>query len=497
MGVPKPFLKVGVGCLVVVLVCLGGIGFMAWRILGGTVKPTTDYAAEINAIVATYQKDAAGEPDAWNELQELLSHSQNVHEAMRPLSFPGESANAIPDPDVLRSEKQNDTKSDLKKLNQISAAVRLMVNLRSEGVFSQLDALASRQHIVRTSGSGGKMLIAVGLPELSPVRQLARANAARYHLAVIDGKDDEAVLAFESGLALGRFFAQQGSLIDRSIGISLILIHITTMLETVDQHWDPETLRKLMEILERQTTVPPITLTFEVERRMLLDTIQWTFTDLGNGNGYLSEQGASMFFGKPGNQIPGRSTLLGAITADRKDTTSALNWYFDLMAKYATMPRPERMKGSFQPDVELENLSRRYMVLKKLLPGQWSIVNNDDEFKMRVAAAKIVLGIKIWQRSHEGQLPQNLTMLAPEVMNEVPMDPFTRQSFGYKLGQEERDGSAGTYVLYSLGADGVDDGGVEVAEPPDGSGHRYDVLMRSPPPRGFDFVVYPVRSYDH
>jgi hypothetical protein len=493
MSIPKPLVKVGIGCLVVLLTCFGGMGIWAWRVLGGTVKPTTDYAAEINALVEAEQKGVADQPDAWQDVLKLLDRSKSVHDAAKAARS-GEYVDLLPDPTVLRSSAGFAADSPDLKPENLAAARKLLDDLRDQKVFADLDALAPRMHAVRKLNANGGMLIEILLPDLATSRQLARANAARYHLAVIAGNDAEAVRAFESGLALGRIFMQQGILIDRLVGQAIMTLQTTAMLETVDQIKDVETLKSLMAALERQTKVPSVTLSVETERRSVLDTIQWTFTDLGNGNGYLSPQRMATVQVLSGSQIPGEQVFLGVLTADRQDTTNTVNRYFDEVVKWAALPRVERVKGAFQPDVEVENLSLRYVMLKILLPAFGSAINADDRRMMDVAGVKTVLGVELWRRNEAGRVPEELAALVPGVLGELPLDAFTGKPFGYRVLAPGGDDSGPRYLLYSFGSDGVDDGGVEMPDGPGETGNRYRVLYRQPAQPGFDFVVYPVRK---
>jgi hypothetical protein len=493
MSIPKPLVKVGVGCLVVLLTCVGGMGFWAWRVLGGKINPNTDYAAEINALVEAEQKAVADQPDAWQDLMKVVDRSKQLHEAAKAARS-GEYVDVLPDPTVLRSTTGFAADSPELKPENLIAARKLLDDLRDQKVFADLDALAPRMHAVRKLNANGGMLIEILLPDLASSRQLARANAARYHLAVTAGDDAEAVRAFESGLALGRIFMQQGILIDRLVGQAIMTLQTTAMLETVDQIKDVETLKHLMAALERQTKVPSMTLSIETERRSVLDTIQWTFTDLGNGNGYLSPRRMATVQALSGSQMPGGQVFLGVLTADRKDTTNALDRYFDEMVKYAALPRVKRVKHVFQPDVEAENLTHRYLMLKILLPAMGSAINGDDRLKMDLAGVRTTLGVEIWRRGHGGEPPAKLDDLVPQILGELPVDVFTGKPLGYKVLAPGSDAAGRRYLVYSFGSDGVDDGGVEMPDKPGETGNRFRVLHRQPAQPGFDFVVYPVRK---
>jgi hypothetical protein len=57
-------------------------------------------------------------------------------------------------------------------------------------------------------------------------------------------------------------------------------------------------------------------------------------------------------------------------------------------------------------------------------------------------------------RLANGALPDSLDALVPKFLNAVPTDPFNGQPLRYKR-------LAAGYVVYSVGEDGVDNGGTE------------------------------------
>lgn len=68
-------------------------------------------------------------------------------------------------------------------------------------------------------------------------------------------------------------------------------------------------------------------------------------------------------------------------------------------------------------------------------------------------AAAVAVAVERYRRDHADALPGALTDLVPEYLSEVPMDPQTEQPLLYR---QER----GAYVIYGVGPDGTDDGGI-------------------------------------
>jgi hypothetical protein len=69
-------------------------------------------------------------------------------------------------------------------------------------------------------------------------------------------------------------------------------------------------------------------------------------------------------------------------------------------------------------------------------------------------ALRVQLALELYRRQH-GQWPERLQEMTPEILQEVPVDPFTPQSTEPLVYRRTLDG----YVLYSRGLDGTDDGG--------------------------------------
>ena len=88
-------------------------------------------------------------------------------------------------------------------------------------------------------------------------------------------------------------------------------------------------------------------------------------------------------------------------------------------------------------------------------------------------------------RASAGQYPGSLTDLIPAILDELPLDPYSAEGFIYREVSENLE-SAG-YLLYSVGADGVDNGGTMSADDPSDaltldSGDGLDFVFNKPRP---------------
>jgi hypothetical protein len=91
--------------------------------------------------------------------------------------------------------------------------------------------------------------------------------------------------------------------------------------------------------------------------------------------------------------------------------------------------------------------------------------------RLRAAAAGVAA---VRFRQAEGRWPRSLEELVPKWLPEAPIDPFTGKPLAYRVDDEG-------VVIYSVGVDGQDDGGVETPEVKDSVSSRNgqpDVVFR-------------------
>ncbi len=77
-----------------------------------------------------------------------------------------------------------------------------------------------------------------------------------------------------------------------------------------------------------------------------------------------------------------------------------------------------------------------------------------DRLRARLRLLECELALRAY-RLEKGRLPERLGELVPDYVPEVPLDPFSGRPLVYRKTKDE-------YLLYSLGADRIDGGGVQV-----------------------------------
>ncbi|OQB35679.1 MAG: hypothetical protein BWY09_02206 [Candidatus Hydrogenedentes bacterium ADurb.Bin179] len=88
-----------------------------------------------------------------------------------------------------------------------------------------------------------------------------------------------------------------------------------------------------------------------------------------------------------------------------------------------------------------------------LLPSLNHFFQYTAEHEAGITQGILTVSLERYRLAH-GAPPDRLDTLIPHYLDAMPMDPFSQQPFHYR---REGDG----YMLYSVSANGIDDGGVE------------------------------------
>ncbi len=118
--------------------------------------------------------------------------------------------------------------------------------------------------------------------------------------------------------------------------------------------------------------------------------------------------------------------------------------------------------------------------LRLLFYPQHDYLFADAQNEVAHRALVQVFAIRSWQLKHEGRFPENLEALVPEELPTLPTDPYSGRPFGYRPSRREGLLSLdhalagvqptiesslikppqGSWLLYSVGIDQRDDGGI-------------------------------------
>jgi hypothetical protein len=153
--------------------------------------------------------------------------------------------------------------------------------------------------------------------------------------------------------------------------------------------------------------------------------------------------------------LRGEQVILNALRLARTNQTfaTALRQQETGLAALGVQPQSDSDKGYFGIDENVSSMMSQSVVSIQRVPQR--IFRTEVERQIVITA----IALKRYQLPH-GAYPPGLAALKPELATEVPRDPIDGKPLRYRLDSD------GTYVLYSVGEDGKDDGGdVSAATP--------------------------------
>ncbi|MCW3059083.1 MAG: hypothetical protein JWQ02_904 [Capsulimonas sp.] len=276
---------------------------------------------------------------------------------------------------------------------------------------------------------------------LGPDRVLARLLALQADVQASHGEWGASAQTSLDGLKMGSDIPRGGGVIHRLVGVAIDAISREALGRAVDHLSLAETtavLERLRAIdADPQTTAQ----TFREEKwstqaslMELFGRPSWRTTFLGENAGGDAGPSLSM---RMSFLLTSKRRMMADYTDDMDTTIS------DMEAHRPTSPLPPAHSDPMAD------------ILTPVFIGLPAMCDND---RTQNAFLGIALALHAYQLQHHAY-PETLSALAPDLLPRLPDDPFAP---GSPLRYQK---NAGTYTLYSVGPDGVDDGGKAIDDP--------------------------------
>ncbi len=142
---------------------------------------------------------------------------------------------------------------------------------------------------------------------------------------------------------------------------------------------------------------------------------------------------------------------------NRNDDLCQYLAFLERMIAAAGKPMPQARNEFDKVDTELGTLRNsklgkvRYTLTALLLPAMSAALDAAARGNAMNDAVMTAIAIKRYRRDR-GQIPKDLEQLVPDFLKQVPTDPIDGKPLRYVVKDSE-------YLLYSVGKNGVDDGG--------------------------------------
>jgi hypothetical protein len=345
--------------------------------------------------------------------------------------------------------------------------------------------------LLASAGDNG-LLIAALLPGAMDSRNFVRALWARAMLRIQEGKIDETWADLLTCHRLGRHIGQGPTLDEWLVGITIDYVAQTGD-QAILQH-GKLTAAQLAKMRTELAQLPPMLKTADKvdmgERMMFLDAA----LAMAEGNtdslvGFFAAYG-------PNESLAAKVKTAALASLDWDIVLRMSNTWYDRLTVAARKPtRAERVKAFAGFDAELKKLAESsrnpqtlgwallggqkavstqmgQMLVSLLLPVVSAVSGAEDRAAMQRAETDLAFALAQYRADH-GAYPAKLADLAPKYVAKVPRDIFNNDA-DLKYHAEN-----GSYLLYSFGLNGKDDGGKTNGEFSK-SGPGDDVTVRMP-----------------
>jgi hypothetical protein len=466
------------------LIWAGVVALGAIVVVRLTAKPNiaTDYTAQVHELLANGVRARGLKPDAAKD--DLFARTVEVVRT-HSVQFAQEMAEKDPrfaggkqvDYGLLGGEHRDE--EDVDPIEKELTALAWEDALR-EGIDDRLLAFRELAGATRQWKSD-EMLLFQQLPQAGMSRSTARFLRVqlRKQLAANDAVGARETVS--SLLALGSSMSGRGSIIESLVGLAIQAVALDAMRERASSPMPAPLATAMLDGLRERPILAEPELALKVERLVVLDTIQRCFSDDGEGDGRIIPREIDAIVGDP-SMRRGIVTVGLLLHATRKETTDATDAYFDEAIAASNAARHERDMSKVNG--VHNSLPSKQILLKMVLPQVDKFIHAHDRFETTLGATQLLIAIELY-RSEHGAPPATLETLVPSVLSALPTDVFaTDGKFRYSPRTPTPDNPR-DFVLYSVGADGIDNGGNFLE-----GDKREIVLSESPEGAGFDWPAH-------
>jgi hypothetical protein len=403
-------------------------------------------------------------PNGWNYLEAAIKAkgAADARVWSTATRWTSDGRMIYPDYSLVYSRGVNGPQDELERESR-ALAVRMLGEYRDEGVAEHLKLGAASVRAWRPTLDNGQPSAFATFPDAGQVRELGMINAGRMVLAAKAGDVREFLEALEQNLALSRIMQHQPFLVDTLTGYKIDRITFRPVQLLLSTRPDAETLGSLADIMRRQEAHVKRDHFLEGYRLMALDHVGWYFSDPSRVRFGKYSQGFKAQLGGMGSGV-----RLGTYVENR----DAINAVFAGAKKDVDVVPGQRV-GLWRFSVT------DLFWVRNLTGGLDQILMIQDGHELDLRGLRLLVALERC-RAERGDYPAALTELVPAFIDELPLDVWSGNPFHYVRVDPKNDRLGRSFLLYSVGADGVDDGGHE---------QPMDVLDSWRTKPGLDFVV--------
>jgi hypothetical protein len=355
-----------------------------------------------------------------------------------------------------------------------------------------------------------RWLVGTLLPQIQLMRNMSRMLAADARRAASAGDGDTAYADLFAILKMSHHCEEQPFLVSAFVASALQKLAYATIEEILAEHptlWSNDQLRDLAHGVAAAGV--DWSRSLEGERLWFYDIVQRLYTDDGNGNGRITDEGLRAFttimdptaadriFGLKQLRMQLGDLAVGAVApaslyfmASREEVTEMHDRIMDEQRSLLGMPLWLQQEGSLDKTVNAWSAweKSRYLPITISLPPLESMRISIERHRGERDGVLVGIALELYHRER-GAWPETLAELASKYLPEVPFDRINGGPLGYRIAGDRP-------VVYSLGVDTDDDSG-RLPAGCEGDAAKYRVAQPDPGAEDGDWVIWStVRSED-
>jgi hypothetical protein len=457
----------------------------------GQPKPSVDYQAQINQPILA----AADQDKGWTIYRDLwIKHgfSEGGRFDTKALFLPEEAGG------LGRLVRPGDGEAWQAATERLAGIEDLLEGFREGGLrpafgvplyirstdyeeldfralFPHLDYQAATDETQTADPVWPETLVSILLPHVQVMRQAARLLIVDTRWALDQGDSERATRNIEAMLGISVQVTEGDFLVSTLVGYAIQLMAMDVIDECLHSTatFSDSQLERMHAAVSKAKSVEMVNL--EQERAMFLDIVQKSYTDDGRGDGRITAAGLELWeevsLMNSHSYVPRSSWSFESVTrralaptsllflASRKQLTDKAEEFYTRMGELIKADNSETEMAELER--EIDQLPIGYTPIKLLFPAFTQIRQSKVRVRLNTDSVSAALAVIRYQRQH-GRWPDSLDDLVANYLERVPIDPYDGQPLRYRLQDEG-------FVIYSVGVNGVDDGGQAVMLDPDGS----------------------------
>jgi len=303
----------------------------------------------------------------------------------------------------------------------------------------------------------GTSMMGIVLPELWKARALAIVFCSRAKLNAAKGNFKQAFSDLLVCYRFGAHFTGPKTLVEQLVGIGIRTLAADAAFQILDKQQPASDLLKYFQLqLETLLLQNTFVIDFTSEKFFICDSIRIMFTDDGKGGGPIKQSEVKAIvrqYQQQGQLSPQEIEELkrrwGKL--ERQQTTLLADKVYEYYGKVVhKTPWQLRNEGII---LEIEKMTNNNALLHVLAPNVSRVLEVSSRGKADTEALITTLAF-LRYKADKGLFLRKLDeLLSSGYLKNLPTDPYSDKSLVYKRTKDN-------FVLYSLGADFDDDGGI-------------------------------------